>query len=154
MEFTTIRIHNLIQIYEDARLIQIYARGNKQREGRTEGDAHGEVGGGLLRGRWRVAQPRAVGPERLGHGDLRELLLQRVRDDLVVLDRVDPDLGGSRGGCGHLVAVENGACALGLWRRLPWRPTAKGRIGREGKVRRRGWTRARKEGKGLPGQRR
>ena len=62
MEFTTIRIHNLIQIYEDARLIQIYARGNKQREGRTEGDAHGEVGGGLLRGRWRVAQPRRRRP--------------------------------------------------------------------------------------------
>lgn len=31
-------------------------------------------------------------PLGLGHGDLGELLLQRVRDDLVALDRVDCDL--------------------------------------------------------------
>lgn len=46
----------------------------------------GEDGGALL----------IVGgaPRGLGHGDLGELLLQRVRDDLVILDRVDSDLGG------------------------------------------------------------
>lgn len=52
----------------------------------------------------------AGGLRRLGHGDLRELLLQRVRDDLVVVDRVDPDLGEGGG-------VEEGAGAVGLRRR-------------------------------------
>lgn len=48
----------------------------------------------------------AGGLGHLGHGDLRELLLQRVRDDLVVVDRVDPDLGEGRG-------IEEGASAVG-----------------------------------------
>ena len=75
MEFTTIRIHNLIQIYEDARLIQIYARGNKQREGRTEGMLTGRLAEGSCEDGGALLSLAAVGPERLGHGDLRELLL-------------------------------------------------------------------------------
>ena len=35
-----------------------------------------------------------LGLPAVGHGDLRELLLQGVRDDLLVLHRVDLDLGG------------------------------------------------------------